>query len=144
MTKQILDTDTGDVHSHRFMEMPITGPGSANTLVCITGIAVSGKDFVDEVLVPFDIYIATDYRLHDQDQFKNIVDGNTDLIAATYVALASVAADDDTDVVYGVDQVETRIDSNRRVQIHVTASLLGDATFNELAYQANILVRKAQ
>lgn len=146
MTKlSTLDTDTGDVISHRFMEIPITGPGSANRLVCITGIAVRAYDTGDnwETLELFDFYIKTDYRLHDQDQFTNIVDGNTELLSATYMAMANISADDSTDVVFGLDNVEAQIDTNRRVQIHVNGSILGDATYNEVTYHVNILIKKA-
>jgi hypothetical protein len=140
----VLDTDIGEVRSHRFMEIPVVGPGTANRLVAITGIAVVDVDSIDETLSPFGIYIKTDYRLRDADEYLGIVNNNTDLIAATYVALAGIAADDSTEVVLGVDAVETRIDTNRRVQIHVTASLLGDATCNTVAYQANILIKRAK
>jgi hypothetical protein len=126
------------------VEIPIAGPGSANTLVCVSGIAVSGADSQSEFLVPFEIFIKTDYRLHDADEFKGIVNSNSELLAATYATLAGIAADDSTDVAYGVDSIETTIDANRRVQIHVVASLLGDATVNEVAYQANIIIKKAR
>jgi len=68
--KKELDTDTGGVESHRFLESPISGPGSANRLITITGIAVPDADISDgrkpaSELNYGDIFIKTDYRLKD-------------------------------------------------------------------------------
>lgn len=142
--KQVLDTDLDEVWSHRFCEMPVLGPGLANRLVTITGIALSRVD-ADQTDIAFgDIYIKTDYRIRDQDHYKGIVDGNTSLLAATYVSLTSIASDDSTEVTFAVNTVSTSVDTVGRIQLHIQAALQGDATLSSIAYQANILIQKAE
>jgi|ERR1700730_7102393 len=143
--KRVLDTDTGGVESHHFCEVPVSGPGTANRLVTITGVAISDVDTGDETDhdMSGDIFIKTDYRLKDQDKYKDIVNGNKTLLAATYVSLASIAADDSTDVTYAVNRVFTDVDSANRIQIHIQADLHGDVTLSRISYQTNILLQKA-
>ncbi|MGA7124923.1 MAG: hypothetical protein WBZ19_01345, partial [Chthoniobacterales bacterium] len=69
----VVDALAGGVVSHRFLEIPISGPGKANRLVTITGVAVPDADQSEgdptgdpkEPLVHGDIVIKTDYRLGD-------------------------------------------------------------------------------
>lgn len=146
--KKELDTDTGGVESHRFLEIPISGPGSANRLITITGIAVPDADISDgrkpaSELNYGDIFIKTDYRLKDTDKWLGIVDGNTTLQAATYASLASITFDDalDADTV-AVDSVDTTVDTDGRIRVHVLVALQGDMTIHRISYHANILVQK--
>ena len=151
-----VDTDTGGVVSHRFLEIPISGPGTANRLVTITGVAVPDADEQDgtldpsEPLIHGDIFIKTDYRLTDTDKWQGIVDGNTTLLAATYVSLASITYDDEEPSIVqnptftaAVDSVETIVDTDGRIQVHVVVGLQGDTTIHRISYQTNILVQKA-
>lgn len=147
-----VDTDTGGVVSHRFLEIPISGPGKANRLVTITGVALPGADDLGGNPSPLDhgdIYIKTDYRLNPGDQWKGIANGNQELLAATYVSLASITFDDEEPAIdfapaftAAVDSVDTSVDTDGRIQVHVVFGLQGDTTINRVSYQANILVQK--
>ena len=140
-----LDTDINQVKSHHFLEIPVHGPGLVNYLVIITGIAISRLDMYDfkEGTAFGSIYIKTDYRIKDQDTYKEIVNGNKNLIAATYVSLSSIAADDDTEVIFAVNSVITEVIRDGTIQLHIQAAVLGDVTLNSISYQANILIHKA-
>lgn len=156
---KIVAFDTGGVESHRFLEIPVSGPGKANRLVTITGIAIPEADESDgtkdnkKPLVHGDIFIKTDYRLKDADRWQGIVDDNKDLLAATYVSLASITYDDEEDITNplpasaftaAVDSVDTTVDTDDgRIWVHVVVGLQGDTTIHRIAYQANILVQKA-
>ncbi len=149
----------GGVNSHHFCEIPVIGPGRANRLVMITGIAICGtKDIggldVDrDDIVSDDVFITTDYHLDKNDNWLGIVDGQDKaLLAATYVSLAAVAADDEdffpstpTGFLMALNSVETSVNEEdaRSVQIHLTVGLQGDSTLAQIAYQANILIQKA-
>jgi hypothetical protein len=155
---KIVDTDTGSVESHRFLEIPISGPGAANRLVAITGVAIpeadesdgTGTNAQNEPLIHGDIFIKTDYRLKDTDRWQEIVNGNKALLAATYVSLASITYDDEEPAIdavpaftAAVDSVDTTVDSDNRIQVHLVVGLQGDTTIHRISYQVNILVQKA-
>ena len=77
-----LDTDTLDLESERFIEIPIKGPGDANRLVVLNGIAISGADgsgldTPDQNPMHWDVLIQTKYRLAEADRWSGIVEGNT-------------------------------------------------------------------
>ena len=158
----VVDALAGGVVSHRFLEIPISGPGKANRLVTITGVAVPDADQSEgdptgdpkEPLVHGDIVIKTDYRLGDADQWEGILDGNQTLLAATYVSLASITYDDEEDITNplsapaftaAVDSVDTTVDVNdgNRIQVHLVVGLQGDTTIHRISYQTNILLQKA-
>jgi hypothetical protein len=147
--KKELDTDTGDVESHRFLEIPISGPGSANRLVTITGIAIPDADISDgnkpaNELIHGDIFIKTDYRLRDTDKWQGIVHRNTTLLAATYASLASITYDEEVDdFTAAVDSVDATVDTDGRIRVHMVVGLQGDTTIHRISYQTNILVQKA-
>jgi hypothetical protein len=147
-----LDTNTGGVESHHFCEVPVSGPGNVNRLVTITGVAISDVDLEPPQTDPTDIstgniFIITDYQLKVQDKYKEIVNGNKELLAATYVALASIAADDRgheiPDLTFAVDSVSAIVNGANRIEIHIQAALQGDATLSRISYQTNILIQKA-
>lgn len=155
-----VDALTGGVVSHRFLEIPISGPGTANRLVTITGVAVPDADQSDgnptgdpkEPLIHGDVYIITDYQLRDSDQWQKIFDENTTLLAATYVSLASITYDDEEDIANplsapaftaAIDSVDTTVYVDNRIQIHLVVGLQGDTTIHRVSYQANILLRRA-
>jgi hypothetical protein len=144
------DPHTGGVESHRFLEIPISGPGSANTLVTITGVAIPNADIessgADDLknLIHGDIFIKTDYQLKESDQF---------LQAATYASLASITFDDNEGdptnpfpapaFTAAVDSIETTVFDNR-IQVHLVVGIQGDTTINRISYQANVLLKKAE
>jgi len=154
---KVVDTDFGSVESHRFLEIPIFGPGKANRLVTITGVAIPEADEQDgvpansevEPLIHGDIFIKTDYRLKDSDNWEGIVHGNKALLAATYVSLASITYDDEEPFnpapgfTAAIDSVETTVDTDGRILIHLVVGLQGDTTIHRVSYQANILLQKA-
>jgi hypothetical protein len=157
----IVDALAGGLVSHRFLEIPVSGPGKANRLVTITGVAVPDADQLlgnptgdSKYLIQGDIVIKTDYRLKDADKWEGILDGNQTLLAATYVSLASVTYDDEEDITNplsapaftaAVDSVDTTVDvdDGNRIQVHLVVGLQGDTTIHRISYQANILVQKA-
>jgi len=144
------DPHTGGVESHRFLEIPISGPGSANTLVTITGVAIPNADMESGTddpakLIQGDIFIKTDYQLKESDQF---------LQAATYASLASVTYDDGEPgdpnnpvpapaFTAAVDSIDTTVVDNR-VQVHLVVGIQGDTTIHRISYQANVLLKKAK
>ena len=154
----VLDTDTGGVVSHRFLEIPISGPGKANRLVTITGIAIPNADYnshLDEPVAHGDIFIHTDYQLKALDAVDGLVDGNRGLLAATYASLASISyvaeegIGDPTSApafTAAVDSVAAGIDKDRRIVVHLVVGVQGKPSFttiHRISYQANILIQKA-
>jgi hypothetical protein len=165
-----LNTSLGQVVDYRWCEIPVPGPGTANTLVMITGIALSGETDNDLTLDVFEndvsrgnLSIYTNYWLKPGDQWKQIAPDpldpngalNTNLLEATIVSLCSVAQEDTDDIsllgtgpigfTFGLDSVDTVVDEgeNDRIRIDLSVGLQGDATLLRFSYQANILIHKA-
>jgi hypothetical protein len=153
-----LRADDGDVNSHQFCEIPVAGPGRANRLVVITGLAICGTkdigglDVVQDDIVSADVFITTDYHLDKRDNWLGIVDGqDMSLLAATYVSLACIASDNEDapgtpdGCLMAINDVKTRINEEdaRSVLIHLKVGLQGDSTLGQISYQANILIQKA-
>lgn len=158
--KLILDTDNLDIESERFIEVPIKGPGEANRLVVLNGIALSGvidnentnADTLDSISTSpehWTVLIHTKYRLTDADRWQNIVNGNTELLQATWVSLCGVAADEEGGAfeslgfIAALDSVSASINSTNRVRLLIRAGLQGDCTIMKIAYQVNFIIRKA-
>ena len=145
--KIVIDADIEGVESHRFLETPISGPGKANRLVTITGIAIPNADFFGQPLAHGDIFILTEYRIKDLGEFEGIVDGNKALLAATYASLASISyggdsyADPPPSFTAAVDSVDTRV-ADGRIVVHLVVGLQGVTSIHRISYQANVLVRK--
>ena len=147
----------GGVNSHHFCEIPVIGPGRANRLVMITGIAICGTkdtkglDVNRDDIVSDEVFITTEYHLGKNDNWLGLVKGqDMTLLAATYASLAAIAADDDdapgtpTGFLLALNDIKTRVNEEdaRSVQIHLTVGLQGDSTLAQIAYQANILIEK--
>ncbi len=147
----------GGVNSHHFCEIPVTGPGRANRLVMITGIAICGTkdakglDVNRDDIVSDEVFITTEYHLGKNDNWLGLVkDQDMALLAATYASLAAIAADDDdapgtpSGFLLALNDIKTRVNEEdaRSVQIHLTVGLQGDSTLAQIAYQANILIEK--
>lgn len=153
--KLVLDTDNLDIESERFIEVPIKGPGDANRLVVLNGIALSGTEDDTTTLdsnagVPqhWNVLIHTKYRLADADRWQNIVDRNADLLQATWVSLCAIKADEaggtaSWGFLLALDSVTASIDSTNRVRLQIRAGLQGDSTIMKIAYQVNFLIKKA-
>jgi hypothetical protein len=145
-----LDVDQCEVESHTFCEIPVSGPGLANTLVIITGIAVPAADtdigtgnIEVDTTCRGDIYVKTDYIVNPPDPWLNIVDGNQTLLHATYVTLASIVNESEGKFLFAVDEVFTQRNTDGRIQVIMRTAIRGDATLARIAYQASILIRKA-
>jgi hypothetical protein len=166
-----LYTNLGQVVDYHWCEMPVSGPGTANTLVMITGIALSGAEDDDDTLDVnnYDVFrgsvsIYTNYWLKPTDRWYQIAPDpldpngalNTRLLEATFVSLASITQDDAGDIpivedpaptgfTFGLDSVSSVVDQddNGRIRIDLRVGLQGDATLLRISYQASILVQKA-
>ncbi len=134
-----LSFDNGEVGSGRFLEIPIKGPGSANLLVMIDGLAISPIDgtpfnaFSDDA----EFHIATNYRLRDQDEM---------LDASAYACLAEVQADDEPDTgsnfsltISGTGVV---VATTRVIQLQVSAQLAGDTALMRIGYRLNVVLHR--
>ena len=152
-TPVLLRSDRGEISNPAFLEIPVRGPGLANCLVVITGLATSGTpdgaglDVNSEDAAFGEVLITTNYFLDKADKWLGIINNNTELRHATYVTLTAIAADDDDDTAgftLAVNEVETTVDENdgNRVRIRVAVALQGDSTISKIGYQANILIRK--
>ncbi len=143
-----LDTDTDDILDERFIEVPITGPGEANRLVVLNGIALSGKDgsgldTPDQRSQHWDVFIQTKYRLAEADRWLGIVEGNTELLHATWLSLCAITADEEGGFTIGLETVTASINSTNRVRLHIYAGLQGDSTLLKISYQVNFLLKKS-
>lgn len=127
----------GEVESYHHQETPVSGPVPAKTLVTITGIALISLDTDDTLGVRFlnhlDIFIYTNYQVPQKDW----IDG------ATTASLASIQADDSTDVLFAIDRIETEQDAVGLVRVHLTIAVMGDVALNRISFQANILTTRA-
>lgn len=145
-----LDANTpGQVTEPRFVEVPIAGPGTANTLVVITGLANPGYADVDTDTLTFgEVTIKTQYLLGPGDTYLGIVDNNSQLLAASLVSLTHMAIDDDelsgpTGFTVAVDTVDTSIGSDNRVWLKVGIALQGETDLLQFSYQASVVLQKA-
>jgi hypothetical protein len=142
--KMSLDVDQCEVESHRICEIPVSGPGLANRLVMITGIAVPALDTGDsDTTFRGDVYVKTDYIVNPPDQWLNIVDNNAALLQATSATLASIVNESEGESLFAVDEVSTQRNTDGRIQVNLRVAMQGDVTLARIAYQANILIRKA-
>jgi hypothetical protein len=164
-----LYTDRDQVRDPSFCEVPIRGPGFANTLVTITGIALSGTTDNHDLNVSLDVdtkeitprgkvHIHTNYYLDETDQWKGIAGNGEELLQATTAFLTGLVNDDVEflDVLgpsepvtsgfsFGLDSVSASVKESEknRIVIDVEVGLSGDSTLAKIAYQANILIQKA-
>lgn len=143
----LVRVSSGDVSSHHVCEIPVVGPGKANRLVIITGLANcsagegKGLDVDQDDIATTDVQITTEYRLGPDDEW---------LGSAAYVSLATVTADDldfpgtPTGFIFALNEVTAQIDEQdgRSVVIHIDVALQGDSTLKQIAYQANGLLQK--
>ena len=150
------DTDMDELFSGPgTLEIPVSGPGRANTLVIISGICNSGKidesttqtsidvDVLDSEIVRPTGYIFTNYSLGPQDEYLDIVDENKEPKYAAFIALTGIAADDDTDVVFAFDRVwPPKIGQGGRVIVRFDLGLNGDVTITRFSYHICLLIRK--
>jgi hypothetical protein len=142
--KLSLDVDQCEVESHRFCEITVSGPGRANRLVIITGIAVPAADTNSpDPLFRGDIFVKTDFIITPPDEFLNIVDGNQNLLQATYVTLADINNESEGSFIFAVDEASTQRNVDGRIQVNIRAAMQGDVTLARVAYQASILFHKA-
>jgi hypothetical protein len=142
-----LDVDHCEVESHRFCEIPVSGPGRANLLVIITGIAVPFADAItpDNQGNPTysgEIYVKTDYIVNPPDEWKNIVEDNKDLLQATYVTPVSILNEEEGEFLFAVDEASTHRKSEGPIEIKITALLRGNVILARVAYQASILIHR--
>ena len=68
---------------------------------------------------------------------------------ATCVSLAGITYDDEEPAIdhppaftAAVDSVETTVDSDNRIEVHLVVGLPGDTTIDRISYQVNILIQK--
>jgi hypothetical protein len=157
-----LSTEGGKLEITRLrqIETPIQGPGQANTLLILTGIAnldaspqITGDLHlmhdeagpVTEVMVN----IITNYDLLEHSQtYLNIINGNTALLCATYVTLSYTDAE--YEFALFVDSISTDINpDDHRIQIHCllrwneSAVNLG-VDMIRVTYQTNALLHTAR
>ena len=147
----ILDSDYRQIESERYIEVPIKGPGEANRLVILNGLAISGADdptgfgldTATQNVFHRTVFINTKYRLADADRWQQIVNGNTDLLQASWLSLCAITADEEGGFVVALDAVTATINANHRLQLEICAGLQGDSTILKVAYQVNFLIKKA-
>ena len=137
-----LDVDQCDVESHRFCEIPVMGPGVANRLVIITGIAVVAADTPDPRTFRGDVYIKTDYIVNPPDQWLGIVNGNATLLQTTYAALADINNESEGESLFAVDEASTQRNTDGRIQVNLRLAAQGDVALMRVSYQACILIRR--
>jgi hypothetical protein len=153
----VFDTDFDEQFANKgVLEIPISGPGRANCLVVLSGIINSGHDVESSVPTSDNIdvslsdgetvypvgYIFLNYVLGPNDEYKKIVDDTDDAKHASFIALAGIAADDDTDVLFGVSRVDTRVNDGGRVYVKFGLGLSGDVVISRLSYHVSLLIRK--
>jgi hypothetical protein len=137
-----LAADMGDVVSARYLEIPIKGPGQANNLVVIDGIAVPDLDtnekFGLENPVPpvrVNFFIDTNYKLGDDD---SLIDHSA------YVCLSSINADDSTEFRLALDGTDVKVRTSKVVQLIAFGGVGGDTGLMRIGFQVNLLVRKSR
>ena len=128
---------TGGVASAHHLEIPIVGPGRANLLVVIDGIAIPDLA-TDEALgtedtTKVDFLIDTDFKLRDDDK---LIDGSA------YVTLSSIDADDSTDFLLALDNTEVKVRISNVVQLKASGAVGGDTGLHRIGYQVNLLVMR--
>lgn len=133
-----LDTDSCDVESHSFIEIPVRGPDPATTLAIVSGIAVAridnGSSQPGGETARFELFILTDYKLDDKSQF---VDGSV------YAWLSSISDDDFEDFTAAqLEIVEVQVNVDGRIQLHVIGSIEGDMMLDRIGYQVFVLSSK--
>jgi hypothetical protein len=144
----ILDGDYKQIGSERFIEVPLSGPGDANSLVMLNGIAFTGSDDPGRGLDRIEgdshwaVFIDTKYRLADADPWPNIVNGSTTLLQATWVSLCAITADEEGGFVTALESATADWNSNKRIKLEIHAAVQGDCTILKIAYQVNFLIRK--
>jgi hypothetical protein len=132
--------DRGDVGSASYLEIPIAGPGEANTLVIVDGIAIpdlgTDENFNTENTTRLDFLIDTNYRLGDHDR---LID------QSAYVCLSSIDADDSTEFRLALDATDVVVrPTGNIVQLKVSGAFGGDTGLHRIGFQANLVVARAQ
>ena len=134
-----LDHALGDIVNYNSWCIPIRGPVPANVLVTISGIAVlnldTNLDLDTESEIDGDIYIITSFGLKPTD---TLVD------ASTIVTLARISADDSTEVLFALDEVEVGLNENRFIQMRAHIVVGGDIALDRIAFQANVVIGRVQ
>lgn len=127
----------GQVASARHLEIPIGGPGRANLLVVVDGVAVpdlaTDEQLGTEDATAVEFFIDTDYKLRDDDVL---------LDSSAYVTLASIDADDSTAFRLALDATEVVVRTSKVVQLHVSGGVGGDTGLHRIGYQVNLVVMR--
>jgi hypothetical protein len=133
-----ISADLDQVASAHHLEIPIVGPGRANLLVVVDGIAipdVATDEFIGtEASTPFDYFIQTDYKLKDDDLL---------LDSSAYVTLSSIDADDSTNFLIAMDTTEVLVRTTRVIWLHVHGGFEGDTGLHRIGYQVNLVVSRS-
>ena len=92
----------GGVNSHHFCEIPVIGPGRANRLVMITGIAICGTkdtkglDVNRDDIVSDEVFITTEYHLGKNDNWLGLVKDQDMFVASALLSCSAFSAADPT------------------------------------------------
>jgi hypothetical protein len=132
-----ISADLNQVASAHHLEIPIIGPGRANLLVIVDGIAipdVATDEYIgSEDSTPFDYFIQTDYKLKDDDV---IID------SSAYVTLSSIDADDSTNFLIALDVAEVLVKTTNVIWLHISGGFEGDTGLHRIGYQVNLVVSR--
>ena len=141
-----LDVDHYEVCSHRYLEIPVSGPGLANCLVIVAGLAAPRLD-VDFANVDVQssglVLVETDYRLKEADQWENIANNKDVLIQTTNASLAALE-NSEHPFIYAVNDAWSTITTDGRVQINIGVTVAGEIVLAKISYQACILIHRAK
>lgn len=140
MTDFDITVDTDYIASWGALELPISGPASANTLVVLTGNAFIGLQFL----------VRTGYFVTPPDRYRDVA-GDGRIQQTTHVTLAHGDGDDTDMALLGVEAADTYIDdrytnTNSRppgeVVVRMLLAIKGDCTLDAVAYQVHLLLHK--
>jgi hypothetical protein len=135
-------SDWGDVASARYLEIPVSAPGEANTLVIVDGIAIpdlaTDENLHTEDTIHLDFLIDTNYKLGDNDL---LIDHSA------YVCLSSIEADDDQgdggEFRLALETADVLVGKTSKiVQLKVSGAAGGDTGLHRIGFQLNLLVRR--
>jgi hypothetical protein len=134
--------DRGDVGSASYLEIPLAGPGEANTLVIVNGIAIpdlaTNENLGTEDTIRLDFLIDTNYNLRDNDL---LIDHSA------YVCLSSIETDDDEgeggEFRLALETADVLVrPTGKVVQLKASGAAGGDTGLHRIGFQLNLLVRR--